>query len=407
MTPPQPSEISGEDAALEGYVLAAPVRLHGWQAIDPVDALEYVDASEPFTASEATYAGNARAKSTLRGYKTDWLAWCNWCEDHDMRPLPADPVALTGYISALADAGRKTGTISRRLSSIRFVHRLWDLDDPTTTARVQQVWEGIRRTIAHSGTAQANIDQAPPLMPPQLWDAVDACPSVTTWKTRTNQPSLAGARDRALLLVGFFGALRRDELARLDVSMIRSDPPRGLVLELPWSKTNQRGDGSDLVALPRTSRPDYCPVTALERWLVLAGITHGRVFRSIRKDNHTLGAALTGDAINTAIINACKRAHLSPAPQPATPPPPETTDSSDGQQDTDTTTKYSARNTPCRAVGFSAHSLRAGFVTYAHLRGNTTDQIRRQTRHRSAASVDTYTRLNTIWDSNAVTNLGL
>ena len=78
-------------------------------------------------------------------------------------------------------------------------------------------------------------------------------------------------RDRALLLVGFVGALRRSELHGLNVEDIR-EHPNGLVLELPRSKTNQRGDHDELVALPRASVPAHCPVTALTTWLELAGI---------------------------------------------------------------------------------------------------------------------------------------
>ncbi|HEX5877563.1 MAG TPA: hypothetical protein VF468_04440, partial [Actinomycetota bacterium] len=92
----------------------------------------------------------------------------------------------------LAGHGAKVGTMSRRLSAIRFAHRLRDLPDPTENARVVAVWEGIRRT--HT----TRPDQATPLMPPQLWDVLDACPTTKAWKDtrRPAEPSLAGLRDR-------------------------------------------------------------------------------------------------------------------------------------------------------------------------------------------------------------------
>jgi hypothetical protein len=82
--------------------------------------------------------------------------------------------------------------MSRRLSSIRFAHQLRDLPDPTTGARVVAVWEGIRRSHG------APPDQAAPLMPPALFDVLDACPQTKVWKTRPPEPDLAGLRDRAL-----------------------------------------------------------------------------------------------------------------------------------------------------------------------------------------------------------------
>ena len=77
------------------------------------------------------------------------------------------------------------------------------LPDPTGAARVVAVWEGIRRT--HGAPA----DQAAALMPPELLDVLEACPVTKTWATpgRPPEPDLAGARDKALLLVGFVGAL--------------------------------------------------------------------------------------------------------------------------------------------------------------------------------------------------------
>ncbi len=56
---------------------------------------------------------------------------------------------------------------------------------------------------------------------------------------------------------------------------------------------------------------------------------------------------------------------------------------------------------------YSAHSLRAGFVTYAHLRGASDRAIAHQTRHRSLATVGTYVRVHQAWTDNAATVLGL
>ena len=129
--------------------------------------------------------------------------------------LPADPATLTGCLTALAARGLKVGTISRRLSAITFAHTVHDLPDPIIGARVLAVWEGIRRTHTTAAT------QALPLMPPQLYDVLDACPVTQTWTTpgRNPEPDLAGLRDRALLLVGFVTALRRSELGEVSRSV--------------------------------------------------------------------------------------------------------------------------------------------------------------------------------------------
>ncbi|QNP55533.1 site-specific integrase [Tessaracoccus defluvii] len=101
-----------------------------------------VDAS--LDVSEAVFAQAARAPSTLRGYRSDWREFTTWCDLHGFSALPADDVAISRYISELAVAGAKVGTISRRLSSIKFAHKVRNQADPTQTARVLTVWEGVR-----------------------------------------------------------------------------------------------------------------------------------------------------------------------------------------------------------------------------------------------------------------------
>ena len=45
--------------------------------------------------------------------------------------------------------------------------------------------------------------------------------------------------------------------------------------QFPILQTNQTGDQAELIGLPRAEHPDYCPLTALETWLDVAGITTG------------------------------------------------------------------------------------------------------------------------------------
>jgi integrase len=93
------------------------------------------------------------------------------------------------------------------------------------------------------------------------------------------------------------------------------------------------------------------------------------VLRSISKGNRTLPRPLYPEPINDLVQTAVARADLD-------------------------------------ATGYSAHSLRAGFVTYAHLRGASDRAIAHQTRHRSLATVGTYVRIEEAWADNAATQLG-
>lgn len=330
---------------------------------DPDAGTVELAAALPLTAEEAGYVAAARAPNTLRGYRSDWAEFTAWCAQHHLDPLPAAPATITGYLTALARAQAKVGTMSRRLSAIRFAHRLRELPDPTASARVVAVWEGIRRT--HTTPPE----RANPLMPPELFDVLDACPRTRVWKTRPAESDLAGLRDRALLLVGFCGALRRSELAALTVDAV-SEHPNGLVIALPRSKTNQYGEETELVVLPRARHVEHCPVTALLTWYEAAGITDGPALRPVSKGNRALDRALHPESVNDLVRAAVARAGLDTA-------------------------------------RYSAHSLRAGFVTYAHLRGASDRAIAHQTRHRALASVGTYVRIHEAWTDNAATQLGL
>ena len=325
-----------------------PMGNDGAAAAQPVEALTGLVLSP----DESFYAARARAENTQRGYRSDWSDFSGWCGARGAAPLPADPEVLAGYLIALAQAGARVTTIAHRMSSIAYAHRLAGHGNPADHPRVHLVWEGIRRE--HRSPA----DQAPPLMPPLLWDVIDGL-------SATN----AGHRDAALLLVGFVGALRRSELAAVRVEDL-GEHPHGLVLTIRSSKTDQYGSGQ-LVVLPRGHRAGHCPVTAVERWLAAGGITSGPVFRPVHRSGSVSGEGAMGEAaINRAVQRACA-AVLG-----------------DGH-------------------GFSAHSLRAGFVTYAAARGASERAIAHQTRHQSLASVGKYVRHESAWVDNAATSLDL
>ncbi|OLM28654.1 putative integrase [Pseudonocardia sp. Ae717_Ps2] len=317
----------------------------------------------PLSAEEAAYGHASKAAATIEAYRTDWNEFCDWCDGAHHAPAPAPPAAVSGYLTALARAGAKVSTMSRRMAAIRFFHALADLPDPTSPARVTTVWEGIRRVHG------APPDQAPPLMPPQLFDLVAATATTRHFRTRPPEPDLAGARDRALLLLGFFSALRCSELCALTVDNVLPHD-RGRTLVIPSSKTNQRGEQTELVVLPYASHPDACPVRALDAWLELSEITDGPLLRRVSTGNRPAPTGLHRASVNRRITELAAAAGL-------------------GDE------------------GYSPHSLRAGFVTWAHLRGASDREIAAQTRHRSLVSVGGYVRVQSAWSSNAATNMGL
>ena len=171
---------------------------------------------------------------------------------------------------------------------------------------------------------------------------------------------LPGLRDRAVLLVGFFGALRRSELSALTVEDLAFEAG-GVVVRIRRGKRNQ--DHAEFVGLPRLRGQD-CPVAALETWLTAAAITTGPVFRGVNKAGRVGHRTLQPEGVNRRVKDLVARAGLA------------------------------------HPERYSAHSLRAGFVTSAKARGWPEDRIMRHTRHRSVAVMRSYDRPELSWQDN-------
>ena len=198
-------------------------------------------------AAARAYAADALAPATLRAYAADWRHFCGWCAEAGCAPLPAPPTAVAAYLASLAGLYSRAA-LDRRLAAIGQQHRLrglaWAAGDPAIRTTLQ----GIARQ--HGSRRR----QAAALTSTELKKLVAVCGGDT-----------AGLRDRALLLVGFAGALRRSELVGIDREHLRFTEA-GLRILLPSSKTDQAGKGVEL-GLSRGKRRETCPVRALEAWL--------------------------------------------------------------------------------------------------------------------------------------------
>lgn len=295
------------------------------------------------------YAAAATSENTRRAYRRQWSAFMAWCKAARLESLPAKPEALALYLSSLAERGLKVATIEQASAAIVGAHRAAGLPSPREGIAARAAMKGIRRTL---GTAPR---EAAPVLASHLHDMLEALPV-----------ALVGVRDRALLLVGFAGAFRRSELVGLTVADVAFQT-EGLAVTLRRSKTDQEGAGR-VVALPYSATHDACPVRALKAWLEAANITAGPLFREVSRHGFVAPDALTGRSVARIVKRAAKAAGLAPAL-------------------------------------YSGHSLRAGFVTQAKMRGKDEAAIMRQTGHRSVMMVRRYERRAEMWSSNAAAGL--
>ena len=298
------------------------------------------------------FAAAAKASNTLRAYQADWRDFREWCEAHQLAPLPALPQTVALYLTDRA-ATLKTASLARRLTTINRAHQAAGQPSPATmqNAIVSEVWKGIKRK---KGTAQQGKK---PFLTPDLRLIIAELPQ-----------DLQGVRDRALLLAGFAGGFRRSELAALRVEDLEATPD-GLIVRLGRSKTDQEGQGRP-VALPYGSDPRTCPVRALRAWLEQAGIAAGPLFRAIDQYGLVSEQALHADSVGYLVKRAAGRAGL-------------------------------------KTAEYAGHSLRAGLATQAAMNGASELAIMKQTGHRSLATVRKYIREGSLFRDNAATKLGL
>lgn len=214
---------------------------------------------------EAAYAFQrmAKASNTRNAYRAAVRVWCDWCALRGLPPLPACGQDVATFLAAERRRGMTPNTIDLRRAAIRYLHRAAGCAVPTDDACVSETVAGIRRHAASLGELPEKKVAATATIIQQLLGQIP--------------DDLRGKRDRAILLVGFAGALRRSELAAIRVDRLEKTD-RGLRLTIPQTKGSQTA--AVTVPLPY-GRTELCPVRAITTWLLAASIFDGPVFRRI------------------------------------------------------------------------------------------------------------------------------
>jgi integrase len=186
----------------------------------------------------------------------------------------------------------------------------------------------------------------------QIKRMVDTCDAAT----------YQGQRDRALLLFGFAGAMRRSELVALDVAHLKVSE-EGFIVTIAKSKTDQEGQGQT-IAIPRVSDSPYCPVQAVINWMAMAGIEQDALFRRVTKGNKLTLDRLTDQSVARIIKKLAARAGLI-------------------------------------ASQYAGHSLRSGFLTSAAQQRASIFKVQAQSRHKSLDVLSGYVRSHELFEDHA------
>lgn len=293
------------------------------------------------------FASNVLAPRTKAAYALNWRTFKEWCEQNGFAYLPAPPEVVCLFLAARAKAGIRPTSLALALAAISRAHQAAKVDSPTGSLEVRTMLAGIRRTVGAKPSRKA------PLIAETLRTIVE---------NLNVQTGLAALRDRALLLVGFAAALRREELVALTVRDVEFTP-EGMWIVIRSSKTDQAGQGERL-AIVKEADPSICPVEALRTWLEATRTTSGPLFRRISRAGQVGKKALTGRSVALIVKKHVGVDGLDPA-------------------------------------RFAGHSLRAGFATSAARAGHSELLIADQTRHRNMDILRGYVREANAFQKNA------
>lgn len=283
------------------------------------------------------YARAARSMETRRAYRRQWQQFEAWASLHQLHYGPPTSAAtVQRYAVHLADEGAAVSTIRQAMAAIAQAHALLGHESPTSHPQLRVVLAGITRKL---GAAQ---QRAAALRPDALRKMLEQA-----------RPGLQGVRDGALLLVTFAGGFRRSEVVALDLVDCQRDE-RGYTFRLRRSKGDQEGAGQTKRICPGEDRLT-CPVRSLDHWISAARLCRGALFRSLTRKGGVRDGRLSATALDCIVREYAARAGLPGGP-------------------------------------YSAHSLRAGFVTTAAIAKKSPWQIQRHVGHKSADTTLGYVR---------------
>lgn len=317
----------------------------------PVASLPHLD---DLAERARAYGEAASSSNTRRAYLSDWQHFESWCRRQGLAVLPPSAPVVGLYITALASgAGDRPGrasrvsTIERRLSALSFHYRQHGMVLDRQDRHIATVMAGIRNSQAKPPV------QKDAVMPEDLKAMLEVL----------DRGTLRGLRDRAMLLLGFAGGLRRSEITGLDLGPDETEDGRGWIeiLDQGVLLTLRGKTGWREVEIGRGSSDATCPVAALETWIRLARLARGPLFRRVLDKGRNVGPDRLNDR---EVARLVKRTAMAAGIRG---------DLAEGE----------------REMRFSGHSLRAGLASSADVEER---HVQKQLGHASAEMTRRYQR---------------
>jgi site-specific recombinase XerD len=296
---------------------------------------------------------SSKANNTVRAYKSDFKDFGLFCAKNGFKSLPSEPKIVSLYLTYLSTKDSKMSTLKRRLVSIGVIHRLkghyLDTKHPSIIENIM----GIKR---RKGSIQKGKKPLLISYLKQLINVID----------QQNKQDIKRLRDRSIILIGFSGGFRRNEIVSLDYDDL-DFVEEGLKIQIKRSKTDQFGEGF-VKALPYFDNSKYCPVVSLKNWIEISKIESGPLFRRFVKGSKLSDNRLTDQTVALLIKEYLKLAGID-------------------------------------SKNYSGHSLRSGFATSAAESGAEERGIMAMTGHKSTEMVRRYIKEANLFKNNALNKI--
>ena len=296
---------------------------------------------------------SSKATNTVRAYKSDFNDFGVFCAQNGFKSLPSEPKIVSLYLTYLSTKDAKMSTLKRRLVSIGVIHKLkghyLDTKHPSIIENVM----GIKR---RKGSVQKGKK---PILINDLKIIIDVI-------DQQDREEIKKLRDRSIILIGFSGGFRRNEIVSLDYDDL-DFVSEGVKINIKRSKTDQFGEGSKK-ALPYFDSSKYCPVVSLKKWIDKTNINSGSLFRRFSKGSRLTEKRLTDQTVALLIKEYLQLAGID-------------------------------------SKNYSGHSLRSGFATSAAESGAEERSIMAMTGHKSTEMVRRYIKEANLFKNNALNKI--
>ena len=296
---------------------------------------------------------SSKANNTVRAYKSDFNDFGIFCAKNGFKSLPTEAKIVSLYLTHLSTKDAKVSTLKRRLVSIGVIHKLKGHYLDTKHPAIIENIMGIKRRKGSIQKAKKPI-------------LINSLKIIINVIDEQKKEEIKKLRDRSIILIGFSGGFRRNEIVSLDYEDL-DFVPEGLKINIKRSKTDQFGEGFTK-ALPYFDNSQYCPVVSLRNWMNISKITSGAVFRRFNKGSKLSEHRLTDQTVALLIKQYLQLAGID-------------------------------------SKNYSGHSLRSGFATSAAESGAEERSIMAMTGHKSTEMVRRYIKEANLFKNNALNKI--